>query len=190
MRLWFQTNASDILRRFDRWPSYVQTSILKALKRHLMLMEGKVKQRADIKARRGSSGLMGRLTSYARVTGNDHVDAAIGFRKTRGFPYEYAQEFGARAKAGGAMAIPMSPIARALSERSGGGPSPRQLGIALFRPRGTNVLLEARQRSTVLHYVLVKAIKPRLHFRRTVTQELTDLMGGVERAFVQATKST
>lgn len=180
-----ETNAAEIMRRMARMPAKVRGGVAKGLRRSLLALEGKVTAGADLKWRRGGAGLQGRLTSYARLDGVHNVDAAIGFRKRRGFPYELAQEFGATAKAGKAMAIPVSPLARRLSDR---GIGPRQSGLPLFRPKGTNVLLEYRGRfkrkagfrEQPLHYVLVKSIKPRLNFTKTVTANLRD----VSRAIV------
>jgi hypothetical protein len=108
------------------------------------------------------------------------VDGVIGFRKSRLFPYELSQEYGAKARAGGAMAIPISHEAKGLSQR---GISARDFPRKLFRPEGTHVLAEkggarwANQfgrgdGSLTIHYVLVKSIPPRLHFRENVTDNL------------------
>ena len=178
-----ETNAAEIMRRLSRMPAKVRGGVAKGLRRSLLALEGKVTAGADLKWRRGGAGLQGRLTSYARPDGALGVDAAIGFRKRRGFPYELAQEFGATAKAGGAMAIPVSALARRLSDR---GIGPRQSGLTLFRPKGKNVLLEYRGskrgggfKVQPLHYVLVKSIKPRLNFTKTITLNLRDVERGI-----------
>jgi len=166
------SNASDLIRKFVKLPQKMQAGIVKALKRRLILVEDKVKQGAEIKARRGSGGLLGRLTSYARPSAKLGLDAAIGFRKTKGFPYELAHEFGAQARPGGAMAIPVSSAAK----RAG---SPRNMKKDLFVPKGTHVLAEslglksfrAGKGALMVHYILIKRLPPRLHFRRTVIGE-------------------
>ena len=97
----FESNAAEILRRFERLSTGLQEGVLVGLRRGLLLAESAVRRNTSLKWRRGAAGLSGRLTSYARKVGGQ-VDAAIGFRKTRAFPYELAQEFGAKAKGGGA----------------------------------------------------------------------------------------
>ena len=190
-----ESNAAEIMRRLARMPAKMRGGVVQGLRRALLGLEGKVTAGADLKWRRGGAGLQGRLTSYARADGMLGVDAAIGFRKRRGFPYELAQEFGATARAGGAMAIPVSPLARRLSDR---GIGPRQSGLPLFRPKGTNVLLEYRghykrkagYREQPLHYVLVRSIKPRLNFIKTVTANLRDVSRGIVDGTASAARET
>jgi hypothetical protein len=163
------SNAAEILRAWSSWPKESQTAIIKNVARELILLQGEVRSRAALKLRSGTRGLARRLTSYARATDLGlGFDAAIGFRKTTGFPYELSQEFGARAAAGKAMAIPLTAKAR----RAG---SPRNMAVRLFVPPGTHILAEstlAGFRKTgnafIAHYVLVKSIKPRLNFVQTV----------------------
>jgi hypothetical protein len=183
MPVLLETNAAEIMRRLSRAPRALRDGVVRGLRGALLGLEGQVTAGAALKWRRGGAGLQGRLTSYARADAALGVDAAIGFRKRQGFPYEMAQEFGATAKAGGAMAIPMSPLARRLSDR---GVGPRQSGLILFRPKGKNVLLEYRgtlrgggYKMQPLHYVLVKRIAPRLNFIKTVTANLGDVSRGI-----------
>lgn len=167
------SNAREILDRIAWMPGKIRRCVRTSLGRGLLLVETRVRRRTRIKSRRGSAGIMGRLTSHTEETSTMGIDGAIGFRKRRGFPYEIAQEEGAHARAGGAMAIPVSPRARSLSDR---GISARDFPAKLFRPKGTNVLMEAAGIRTfartgkagTLHYVLVKKIQPRLRFRQTV----------------------
>lgn len=182
------TNAPELVAKFRRLAPHVRAGVVKGLKGALLVTEGRVRRGAGLKWRRGGAGLAGRLTSYARQGGRYGIDAAIGFRRTAGFPYEMSQEFGAKAKPGSAMTIPISPVARRNSERGG---RARDLGVKLFRPNGTNVLLEARKRGEpVLHYVLVSSIPPRLRFRETVAASQRLIMDGVldgaRRAAAQA----
>lgn len=192
--LLLDTNAADLMRRFHALPQAMRGGIVSGLRKALLVVEGKVTANAQLKFRRGGAGLAGRLTSYARPDSALGVDAAIGFRKRRGFPYEMAQEFGATAKPGGAMAIPISPLARRLSDR---GIGPRQSGLILFRPKGKNVLLEYRGllrggglRSAPLHYVLVKRIKPRLGFVKTVTASFGTIADGIVRGATMGVGAT
>ncbi len=179
------TNAANLMRRFRTLPKAMRDGAVAGLRRALMTVEGKVTANAGLKWRRGGAGLQGRLTSYARADAALGIDAAIGFRKRRGFPYELAQEFGATAKAGGAMTVPISPLARRLSDR---GIGPRDSGIKLFRPKGSNVLLEYRGytrggglREQPAHYALVKSIRPRLGFTKTVTASFGEIGDGIIR---------
>jgi hypothetical protein len=166
-RLEISSNAAEIVSRFNKMPAQVQAATLKGLQRGLLLAQNRVRTQTGIRARTGAAGLMGRLTSYARVQGGD-VDAAIGFRKHGGFPYELSQEFGAKAKPGKAMAIPMTPKAK----RAG---SPRNFPGELFIPMSSGVLMEKRARSAVLQYVLVKSIPARLKFRENVLASLPEI---------------
>ena len=161
------TNVSELLQKFWALPPEVRAGVRDGLAGALLDVEGRVKSNARLKWRRGNAGLAGRLTSYAKLTSDLGIEAAIGFRNTRGFPYELAQEFGAKARGGGAMAIPVTPMARRHSDRGG---SPRNLpGVKLIRLPNTHVLVETRKRAAPkVHYVLVKSIPPRLRFRETV----------------------
>ena len=143
------------------------------------MAEDRVRRQTKIKSRRGSAGLMGRLTSHVSRTGALGIDGVIGFRRTKGFPYELSQEFGARAKPGKAMAIPVSKEAKASS-------GPREMGIELFIPKGTNVLAESigkgRHARVKAHWVLVRSIAPRLRFRESVLESRRSIMREVVRA--------
>jgi len=172
------SNARRVLAAFDGLPKRIQEGIKAGLIRGLLLVEDRVRRRTKVKSRRGAAGLMGRLTSKVMVEGSGRlsIDGLIGFRKTRGFPYELAQEYGAKAKAGKAMAIPVTPQARRTS-------SPREFPGELVIPgsrwlagatkgysgRTVGVLGEPTARGLLrVHYVLVKSIPPRLRFGETV----------------------
>lgn len=172
------TNAGELIARFQRLPPAMRNGIVAGLRGALLATESRVRTHSGVKWRRGASGLSGRLTSYARAGGKNGIEAAIGFRKTRGFPYELAQEFGAKAKHGKAMAIPVSPIAKRASDR---GQGPRDLpGIKLVLLPKTHVLVEARAKgASVLHYVLVKSIPARLRFVETVMSARGDIETGI-----------
>lgn len=171
------SNAAEVIRQFKRYPKDVQTSIVRGLKRVLLIVEGHVQQRTGIKTRRGSAGVMGRLTSYAEPDRFLGLDGAIGFRKTSGFPYELAQEFGARARPGGAMTIPVSAKAKHMSQL---GQGPRKFPGGLFIPANTHVLVSEVDED--VHYVLVKSISPRLKFMKTVIGDLSLISNEVTRA--------
>jgi hypothetical protein len=140
-------------------------------------VEDDVRSNAELKFTGGRSGMLSRLTSFVELgPGVIGISGVIGFRRTRNFPYELSQEYGAQAKAGGAMAIPVSDEARSLSER---GISAKDFPRALFIPGASSieeaqlarggVLAESTGRGTLMvHYVLVKRIRPRLHFRDTL----------------------
>lgn len=168
MRL--DSNAQQIIGKFRDFPEGVQNGILEGLKRGLILSRQRVISGAGIKSRTGSAGLMGRLTTYARRDSSYGVDAAIGFRKRNGFPYELSQEFGAKAKPGKAMAIPLTPKAKRLS-------SPRAFPgkLAIVKANGKAFLVEQRARSQVFQYILVKSIPAALNFRRSVQISLDDI---------------
>ena len=158
------------LENFRQFGPKVQRNIRAALKRALLRLEEKVRAGTDVKWRRGRAGLLGRLTSYVEEQGAGGLDGVIGFRRNRGFPYELAQEFGAQAKPGGAMAIPVSAKARALCEQ---GVKPRDFPVKLVRPPNMHVLAEVYKRGgglKTIHFVLVKSIAPRLNFQRSVVE--------------------
>lgn len=167
-------DAQRVLAKFDRLPKEIQTGVRNGLERGLILAEGRIQRSTRIKSRRGAAGLLGRLAHVVSVRPGIGIDARIGFRKTRGFPYELAQEFGAKAKPGKAMVIPVS----AAAKRSGG---PRKME-GLFRPPHTHVLAEAYKRGggiKQIHWVLEKSIPPRLGFRKSVVASLPEISRGV-----------
>lgn len=172
--------AEKLLRKFDRLPSQVQQGVMRGLRRELLLCEEAVRQGSELKFSGARSGLLSRLTSSVRRGRNAlGVEAVIGFRKTRGFPYELSQEFGARAKPGGAMAIPISDEAKAASAQGRG---PRELGQELFvlKTADRAMLMESMGGARlVAHYVLVKSIRPRLHFRRSVLAQRERILSGM-----------
>jgi len=187
-----ETNAADLLRRFPRLLPAMAQGVKTALSRSLLLVEDRVRGGGQLKWRRGSGGLAGRLTSYVMVAGAGGsfagLDAAIGFRKTRGFPYELAQEFGAKARPGGAMAIPISGEARKLSAK---GISARNFPrpLAMIGGKGGKAPLLVQTRTgrklvggvqLVPHYVLVKSIRPRLGFRKTVLASIPMISSEIE----------
>lgn len=177
-KLYITSNAANLLRTFDALPKNLREGVRKGLKRALILLEDIVKRRADLKFSGARSGLASRLTSYVETGGALAIDGVIGFRKTAHFPYELSQEYGAKAQAGKSMVVPVSPQAKALAAR---GQGPRDMaGVKLFVPRGTHVLAEnkgvASFRSGAglleVHYILIKSLRPRLHFRDNVTDNL------------------
>ena len=113
---------------------------------------------------------------------HDDQESAVYHQAERG---ELSQEFGAKAKAGGAMAIPVSPAAR----KAG---APGNMNVELFIPAGTHVLAEQRKNQLEafrkgkgafeVHYVLVKSIPPRLNFRESVTSGLSIVFAEVLNA--------
>jgi len=168
------------MRRFAWLPAAVQAGLIRGLRRELLLCEDAVRRNADLKFSGARSGLMSRLTSSVTRGRAMEVEAVIGFRKTRGFPYELAQEYGAKARSGGAMAIPVSDEARRASALGRG---PRQLGTELFMLKTSRSAILAEQAGTriVAHYVLVKSIRPRLNFRRTVMAERGRILEGAAK---------
>jgi len=171
-----ESNANTVLAAWSTYPKKVQQAALRGLTRGLILAEQAVRTGAQLRFTGSRAGLLSRLTSYCATTPRGGLYGVIGFRRTRGFPYELAQEFGAKAKGGGAMAIPVSREAKLLGQRGG---SARDFPGTLFRPKGTNVLAQSgRHRwanqygkgnsEFMVHYVLVKSISPRLHFRDSV----------------------
>lgn len=180
-----ESDAQQILERFERLPARVQGAVKRGLARALLLLEEDVKRGADVRFSGSRSGLASRLTSAVETHGERFaVDGVIGFRKTRGFPYELAQEFGARARAGGAMAIPISAEAKALGER---GISAQNFPRKLFRPRRHRVLVEAVGRDRIVtHYLFVKSIPPALHFRDSVLGNLARVSREVVKEYEAA----
>ena len=184
MQFSFKLNPESqrFLSKFKRLPNDLQTAIATGLERGLLLTEDIIRLNSGVKFRRGGAGLSGRLTSYVSRK-NGGIVAGVGFRKTKVFPYELSQEFGAKAKGGGAMAIPISGEAKAASNR---GQGPRSFGdrLAMIKSGGRIWLIESTNRVTKFHWLLVKSIPPRLKFRenaekgiplidREVTNELT-----------------
>lgn len=173
-----ETNAQELMQRFDRLPGAVQDGILKGIKGALVVAESNFLKNPGVRMTGSRSGLSSRLTSYAQKDSIDQVDAAIGFRKTSHFPYELSQEFGAKAKAGGAMVIPLTPIAKALAQR---GIGPRE-GFAAGRLRvikthsGAFLAEMVRGRRVIFgaallwHYKLVKSIPARMRFRAAMME--------------------
>jgi hypothetical protein len=171
--------AQRLVARFNQLPTAVREGVRKGIAGALLVVETRVKTSTGLKWRRGAAGLAGRLTSFATLGGAMGIDAAIGFRRTRGFPYELSQEYGAKAKPGKAMAIPISPIARQMSER---GQSPKDWPRGrLFRLPGTRVLVESTgpKAKPILHYFLTKSIPPRLRFIETVRANVGEIERGV-----------
>jgi hypothetical protein len=182
-----ETNAAEIARRFERLPKAAQDGVVRGLKRSLLLTEENVRRGAALKFTGSRGGLLSRLTSYARADGVLGLDGAIGFRRRRLFPYELAQEFGAKAKPGKAMPIPVGDRAKAASAR---GMGPREAF-----PEGALHLVKGRKNVTLqltvvgkripggvmnaVQYVLVKSIPPRLHFRENVTKSLPMISEGI-----------
>lgn len=169
-----QTNLKEVLGRFKKLPLAVQQGIGQGLRGALKELEQKVLTGTRVRWRRGPAGLAGRLTSSVKPGGQLGLDAEIGFRKTRGFPYEFAQEYGALAKPGKAMAIPLTPQARRVT-------SPRQMqNLHLVKPMGGKAfLVESRKRSSVFHFILVKSIPARLGFRNTCLSNVSLIERGV-----------
>ena len=169
------TNAAELMQRFDRLPACVQNGLLKGIKRGLLLAEDRVRTNTGCNRRKGAAGVFGRLTSFAGTTPAMGVDGQIGFRKTKGFPYELAQEFGAHAKPGGAMTMPLTAKARA----AGGARNfPGKL-IRLGRILVEAVALKTRT-NLVPQYVLLKSIPPRLKFRENVIASIPMISDEIE----------
>jgi len=157
--------GSRIISRFQRLPNAVQTAVQRGSKRGLLILEDRVRTGTDIKNRGGGRGLMGRLTSFVSAD-SAGMDAVIGFRKTKGFPYELSQEFGAKAKPGKAMSIPLTPEARRVD-------SPREMDdLVLIKTASNAVLAKVDDGRVDPQFVLVKSIKPRLRFRENVQKGL------------------
>jgi hypothetical protein len=166
------TNVREVMAKFHRLPGSMQQAVKRGIGRGLILMQERIKTSTGVKWRRDNSGLKGRLTSHVETTGKFgvlDVDGVIGFRKSKNFPYELAQEFGAKAKPGKAMVVPVSDVAKQLSQR---GKGPRDFPGKLFIPKGHHVLMAAgggkNSPLLVTHYILIKSIAPRLKFRETV----------------------
>jgi len=178
-----RSNAAELLRKFDRLPAALQTAVERGMKRGLLLSEEEVRKGADLNFSGSRSGLLSRLTSvvHASHTGAVSIEGRIGFRKTAGYPYEYAQEFGADAKPGKAMVVPISDQAKFLSER---GEGPRDFPGELFRPPNTRVLATRQGPYRLqIHYVLFKHLKPRLHFRDSVEASMDDVAKEMVKEF-------
>ncbi|MCE5257009.1 MAG: hypothetical protein LLF89_09215, partial [Spirochaetaceae bacterium] len=186
-----ETNAAEIMQRFHQLPGAVQSGVLKGLKRSLIDLEGQIKRRSGVNFNRGASGLAGRIASYAKPASPFGVDAAIGFRKTKAFPYELAQEFGAKASPGKAMAIPISSEAKALSY-AGRGPRDFPGGLTLIKGSKNAVLIKdtklvgGKMSGGEVQYVLVKSIPARLYFRRNVIAAIPE----ISRDIVEAEKES
>lgn len=182
--LTISVEAQQVLSRFAALPREVQIGVRNGLQRGLMIAEDRVRIRTQVRRRRGAAGLFGRLTSSV-VVRDGEIDGAIGFRRTKGFPYELSQEFGAKAKPGGAMAIPVSPEAKRLSDS---GISAAQFPRQLFIPPNMHVLAENYRTAgrtkeiKTIHYALTKSIPPRLRFRSSVLSSLDAISAQVVAA--------
>jgi len=185
----FGPEVSRVLRVFKGLSDATKAGIVAGATRGLLLAETRVRTRSGVKFSGAGKGLSNRLTSYARVH-DDDIDGAIGFRKTRQFDYVLSQEFGAKAKAGKAMVVPISPEAKAASMR-GVGPRERGIELALVKSVGGKPLLISRVgRKVSIEYLLIKSLKPKLKFRENVAASVPDLereifngfAGGVARA--------
>ena len=190
--LFITSDAAKLMKEFADLPKHLQEAVRKGLKRALLLIEDAVRRRADVKFAGSRAGLSSRLTSYVEVGGALAIDGVIGFRKTAHFPYEMSQEFGAKAAPGKAMVVPVSAKAKALSAR---GQGPRDMaGVTLFIPKGTHVLAEQKNLKSFrrgghileIHYILIKSLRPRLHFRENVIDNLDivgrEIISGVKEA--------
>ena len=174
------------MRRFERLPKTIQAAVKASLERELIVLEGKVVASAKLRWRHGSAGLAGRVASKVTVEHGFGLDGVIGFRKTRGFPYELAQEFGAKPKKGKALAIPVTAEAR----RSGGPrnmeglfiPGAGREAVGKYSGRTVGVLAREAARGKIrVHWVLVKSIPPRLNFRKTVMNHIPAISTAIER---------
>jgi hypothetical protein len=186
--LHIESDAWKLLREFSALPKHLQEAVQKGLKRALILLEELVRRRADLKFAGSRSGLSSRLTSYVEAGGALVIDGVIGFRKSAHFPYELSHEYGAMAKAGGAMVVPVSAQAKALSAR---GLGPKDMaGVKLFIPRGGHVLAAyipgSKSIGIQVQYILIKTLRPRLHFRENVMDNLdiveNEVIGDVKEA--------
>lgn len=191
-RIEITSNAAQLARVFEKLPARVQIGVSNGLERALLVIETKIRQRCNttspgsVKFAGARSGLSSRLTSYVERIPGMGLDGAIGFRRTSGFPYELSQEFGARAKPGKAMSIPVTDEARAVG-------SPRNFPgkLTLVKGHHSVVLIRKQPRGTFqagmgVQYVLVKSIPPRLGFRKTVTENTglisDEMVTGANRA--------
>lgn len=171
MQIELSSDASAIIARFQGISERSAENVRAAIARELLVLQSAFLMNPGVKLSGSRSGLASRLTSYSRIVGGD-IDAAIGFRKTRHFPYELSQEFGATARPGGAMAIPVGKKAKAMSAR---GLSPKDWPrgmLNLVKTMGRAYLVSEQGRSSArrsdLEYVLVKSIKPRMRFLKTI----------------------
>jgi hypothetical protein len=169
------TNAAKVLQTWRKLPASVQSGIAKSLGRRLLMLRDEVRTNADLTMTGARSGLASRITSFSRSAGKMGLDAAIGFRRTSGFPYELSQEFGARAKPGKAIAVPVSKEAKA-----SGGPL-NMTDLSLVKVGSRALLARASGSKLDVHWVLVKRLRPRLNFRRTVTSAIPSISDAVER---------
>ena len=192
MNLTLTSNAAEVIREFRRLPANIQGGINRRLKGALLVVEDKVRLRNrstgsdSVAFTGGRSGLSSRLTSYVRGGASLGFEAAIGFRRTKGFPYELAQEFGAKAKPGKAMAIPLTPEARAAG-------SPRQFpGVLVIIKRSASakaVLATVRGEKVDAQYALRKSIPPRLGFKKTVMENVGFISEEIVKGAIEGSKS-
>jgi len=170
----FEGNIESALKRFRNLPAEVQTRAVKNVRGRLLIAESDVLAHSGVTWRRGAAGLAGRLTSYCKRDSAIGLDGAIGFRKTTGFPYELSQEFGAKAKPGGAMSIPLSPEAQRFD-------SPRNFPQELHVQKMDGKAYLANEKGRP-YYILLKSIKPRLRFRQNVARNVPAIGDAVIRA--------
>ena len=174
-------DAEQVLRRLAGAPAAVQAAVRRRVAGGMLELRGEVLRGSQVKFRRGASGLAGRLTSQVTGEGPFAITAAIGFRKTSLFPYELAQEFGARAHRSGAMTIPLSPEANGASNRGVGAREAFGNRLFILRANGKAFLAEALAGGRmggklVFHYLLTKSIEGRLNFRQTIRSRAPQLL--------------
>jgi hypothetical protein len=118
------------------------------------------------------------------------VDAAIGFRKTKHFPYELSQEFGAKAAPGKALPVPIGDEAKAAAAK---GLGPReafgsQLRVARIGGKAylvRNMVLTSANlgKTNYFQYVLVKSIKARMRFREVTRKNTARISNAILAGF-------
>jgi hypothetical protein len=174
-------DAEQVLRYFARLPPATQTAVKQGVERGLILAESAFRMNPGVRLSGSRSGLGSRLTHFVATGGDMAIVGAVGFRKTALFPYELSQEFGANAHKG-AMAIPISPEAKAMSKRGDSARDfPRKLH--LIKGMGKALLIEhvmsaggrgggaSVHRRSDVHYVLKKSLRPRMRFRETMRNQ-------------------
>lgn len=185
------SNAAELLGRFDRLPKRIQGGIARGLRRGLLLAESAFLRRhqattgGSVKLSGARSGLGSRLTSLVARGSDMSLEGAIGFRRTRGFPYELSQEFGAKAKSGKAMAIPLTPEARIVG-------SPRNFATPL-RIQKINgkvfLVMDRPKASFVIEYILKKSIPPRLNFRDTIIRQVPSISDEITKGATEGSSN-
>lgn len=182
MKIELTSNAEEIIGRLNGMGERTQQAIAAGVGRAWLVIGSRWRAATGVKISGAGQGLGARLASFSEVRGGQ-LSAAIGFRKTAHFPYELAQEFGARAKPGKAMVVPVGNKAKSMSRRGMGPRDWPEGALAMRKLGGRAFLFSTTKKASHLEYVLIKSLRPRLKFFETVQANADVISGEVVEAW-------